>query len=498
EVYPLSMANPTKLYATSRGIGWRIEDWALNSYFGRLSYSFSGKYYVDATFRKDGSSKFSPDFRWSTTYPSVSAAWKLTEEGFMANQNVFDFLKIRASYGKSGNQDIRALGTYDYIQLITIGGKYPMGTSNSPVAAASMKGMASPDRTWETIQNINLGIDYAFFDSRLMGSFDIYQKKNSDMLVDVTFPATLGASAPSTNSGELTTKGWDWFVTWADKAGDFAYKVGVVINYNENELTDLQGADQFNLGLTPFREGYPINSYFGYKTDGIIKNQQELDAYSKYAGKGIVPATKPNGQKGLGIGDIMFKDVDGDGAITPFGDRTKGFNGDAVYLGSANPNYNFGINAEVNYKGFDLSMLWQGTGKKMTLRTGEFAMPYFYPWFQPYEYFYEKTWAANRPNAEYPRISHTDAVKYYNYAASDNMIENTAYLRLKNLQVGYAIPKSVTTKLFVDAVRIYFSGEDLFEITKGDWDGNYDPEEGQSFNTYPFYRTYSFGIDVKF
>ena len=498
EVYPLTMANPTKLYATSRGIGWRIEDWALNSYFGRFSYSYSGKYYLDATFRKDGSSKFSPDYRWSKTFPAISAAWKISEEGFMSGQGIFDLLKIRGSYGQSGNQDIRALGTYDYVQLITIGGKYPMGTSNSPVSGASMKGMASPDRTWETIQNINFGIDYAFLNSRLFGSFDFYQKKNTNMLVDVTFPTTLGATAPSTNSGELTTKGWDWVLNWADKAGDFSYKVGVVINHNENELTDLEGADQFNLGLTSFREGYPINSYFGYKTEGIIKNQQDLDAYSKYAGKGIVPATKPNGQKGLGIGDIMYKDVDGDGAITPYGDRTKGYMGDAVYLGSANPNYNYGFTAEMNYKGFDFSMLWQGTGKKLTLRTGEFAMPYFYPWFQPYEYFYEKTWAADRQDAKYPRISHTDAVKYYNYTASDMMIENTAYLRLKNLQIGYTLPKSLAGKLFTESVRVYFSGEDLLEFTKGDWEGNYDPEEGQSFNTYPFYRAYSFGIDVKF
>lgn len=498
EVYPLSLANPTKLYATSRGYTWRIEDWALDSYFGRLSYSFSGKYYLDATVRKDGSSKFSPDFRWSKAYPSVSVGWKLSEESFLKNQEVLDMLKLRGSWGQTGNQDISTLGMYDYVQLINIGGKYPMGTSNSAVAGASMKGMASPERTWETIRNMNVGVDFSLLNSKLSGTFDLYQKKNTNMLVDVVFPATLGANAPSTNSGELTTNGWDLTINWADKKGDFTYRVGAVVNFNENELTDLKGADQFNLGLTPFREGYPINSYFGYKTDGIIKTQQDLDAYSKYAGKGIVPATKPNGQKGLGIGDIMYKDVDGDGSITPYGDRTKGFYGDAVYLGSANPKYTYGITADVKYKNFDFSMLWQGTGEKLVLRTGEFAMPYYYPWFQPFEYFYEKTWAAERPDAQYPRISHTDAVKYYNYAASDNMIENTAYLRLKNLQIGYTLPTSIARKLSLDVVRVYFSGQDLLEFTNGDWDGNYDPEEGQSFNSYPFFRAYSLGIDVKF
>jgi TonB-linked SusC/RagA family outer membrane protein len=498
EIYPLSLANPTMLYASSRGYNWRIEDWSLSSYFGRLSYSFNGKYYADATIRLDGSSKFSPENRWSKAYPGISLAWKISEESFMKAQNVLDMLKIRGSWGQTGNQDIGALGMYDYIQLINIGGKYPMGTSNSPVAGASMKGMASPNRTWETITNMNVGIDFGLFRSRLNGSFDVYQKKNTNMLVDVVYPSTLGATAPSTNSGELTTKGWDLNVNWGEKLGDFSYKLGFVVSYNDNKLTDLKGQDNFSLGLNTFREGYPINSYFGFQSVGIIKTQQDLDNYSKYAGKGIVPTTAPNGQKGLGIGDIMYKDVDGDGAITTYGDPTKGFNGDAVYLGSANPKYNYGITAEAKFKNFDFSMLWQGTGKKMVIRTGDFATPFYWPWFQPFDYFYEKTWSKDRPEAQYPRISHSDNVKRYNYRESSTMIENTAYLRLKNLQVGYTIPKSLAQKVSVDNVRVYFSGQDLFEFTNGDWDGNYDPEEGQSFNTYPFFRAYSFGIDVKF
>jgi hypothetical protein len=143
-------------------------------------------------------------------------------------------------------------------------------------------------------------------------------------------------------------------------------------------------------------------------------------------------------------------------------------------------------------------MLWQGTGKKMIIRTGDFATPFFWPWFQPYDYFYEKTWSKDRPDAQYPRISHSDNVKRYNYKESSNMIENTAYMRLKNLQIGYTIPKSLAQKISVDNVRVYFSGQDLLEFTNGDWDGNYDPEEGQGFNSYPFFRAYSFGIDVKF
>jgi hypothetical protein len=416
----------------------------------------------------------------------------------MQDLQAVDMLKLRGSWGQTGNQDISALGMYDYIQLINIGGKYPMGSGNNPVAGAILKGMASPDRTWETIRNVNLGLDFSLFQSRIAGSFDIYQKKNTNMLVDVVFPAVLGAVAPSTNSGELTTEGWDLAINFSDNAGDFSYKIGGNINFSESILTDLKGADQFNLGLTPFREGYPINSYFGYLSDGIIQNQQDLDAYSSYAGKGIVPAIQPDGKKGLGIGDMMYKDVDGDGSITTYGDRTKGFFGDAVYLGSAIPKYTYGFTTDLKYKIFDFYMLWQGTGKKVVLRTGEFAMPYFYPWFQPFEYFYEKTWSPDRMDAKYARISHADNVKYYNYAASDNMIENTSYLRLKNIQFGITLPKTLSQKMSLDLVRIYFSGQDIFEFTSGDWEGNYDPEEGQTFNTYPFFRAYSVGIDVKF
>jgi len=301
EIYPLNLANPNMLYATSRGLNWRLEDWALDSYFSRFSYSYSGTYYLDVTLRKDGSSKFSPDYRWSNTYPSVALAWTLTQMDFMESLQPVSLLKLRGSWGQTGNQDINALGMYDYIQLLSIGGSYPMGSSNSSVAGATMRGMASPNRTWETITNANVGLDFGFFENKVSGTFDIYQKKNTNMLIDVVFPSVLGAAAPSTNSGELTTDGWEFNLNLADNVGDFSYRIGGNVSYNESILTDLQGADQFNLGLTNFREGYPLFSYFGYQTDGIIQNQQDLDNYSQYAGQGIVPAIQPMGTRALAL-----------------------------------------------------------------------------------------------------------------------------------------------------------------------------------------------------
>lgn len=498
DIFVLTLSDPKNL---STGDYWNNNSWALLSYFGRLSYSFERKYYLDATFRKDGSSKFSPDKRWSDIYPSISGAWKLSEEPFfksVIDKNIVDFFKARASWGRTGNQDIGALGLFDYIQLISIGGQYPINGSTVS-KLASMNGIASPMRTWETIQTKNIGFDLGLFHSKLKTSFDVYQKENKNMLVSVSYPSTLGASAPTSNAGRLVTKGWELTADWNDKIGEVQYNVGFILNYNSDILKNLQGQDTYNLGLTTARQGYPMNSFFGYK-GSIIRTQSELDAYAaKYAGKGIVPATQANGYKGLGIGDVMYEDIDGDGQITTYGDKTKGYNGDAVYLGSQDPKYTYSLTAGLKYKNFDFGVILQGTGDKYSWRgNGNFGVPLSYSWFQPLDYFYGKTFSQNNPNAEYPRLSNSGTVKGNNYQCSNIYLENTRYLRVKNLTIGYTIPNSVFGKLNIKNARIYFSGQDIFEFAKGTWNKTYDPEENTSEDNYPMYRTYSFGLSVNF
>ncbi len=498
DIFVLTLSDPKNL---STGDYWDNNSWALRSYFGRFSYSYERKYYLDATFRKDGSSKFSPDKRWSDIYPSISGAWKLSEEPFfksVIDKDIVDFFKARASWGRTGNQDIGALGLFDYIQLISIGGQYPINGSTVS-KLASMNGIASPMRTWETIQTKNLGFDLGLFHSKLKTSFDVYQKENKNMLVSVSYPSTLGASAPTSNAGRLVTKGWELTADWNDKIGEVQYNVGFMLNYNSDILKNLQGQDTYNLGLTTARQGYPMNSFFGYK-GSIIRTQSELDAYAaKYAGKGIVPATQANGYKGLGIGDVMYEDIDGDGQITTYGDKTKGYNGDAVFLGSQDPKYTYSINAGIKYKNFDFGMILQGTGDKYSWRgNGNFGVPLSLSWFQPLDYFYGKTFSKDNPNAEYPRLSNSGTVKSNNYQCSNIYLENTRYLRVKNLTIGYTIPNSVFGKLNIKNARIYFSGQDLFEFAKGTWDKTYDPEENTAENNYPMYRTYSFGLSVNF
>jgi TonB-linked SusC/RagA family outer membrane protein len=498
EIFVLTLSDPKNL---STGDYWDNNSWALLSYFGRFSYSYGGKYYFDATVRKDGSSKFSPEKRWSDIYPSISGSWKISEEPFfksVVDENIVDLFKTRISWGKTGNQDIGVLGLFDYIQLINIGGQYPINGSTIS-KLASMNGIASPNRTWETIETRNLGFDLNLFHSKLKTSFDVYQKENTNMLVSVSYPSILGATAPTSNAGRLVTKGWELTGDWNSKIGNVQFNLGFLFNYNSNKLTNLQGNDTYNLGLTYARQGYAMNSYFGYK-GSIIRTQSELDAYaSKFAGKGIVPGTQTNGYKGLGIGDVMYEDIDGDGQITTYGDKTKGYSGDAVFLGSQDPKFTYSINTGLKYKNFDFGMILQGTGDKYSWRgNGNFGVPLSRSWFQPLDYFYGKTFSQENTGAEYPRLSNSGTVKNNNYQCSSLYLENTKYLRVKNITIGYTIPSQLFGRLNLKNARVYVSGQDLFEFAKGTWDKTYDPEENVAENNYPMYRTYSFGVSVNF
>jgi hypothetical protein len=226
EIFPLSLSDPKNLNTGNNA--WDNDSQALLSYFGRLGYSFNGRYYLDATFRKDGSSKFSPDKRWSEIYPSVSVAWKISEESFFKSivpDDILDLFKIRTSWGKTGNQDINAFGLFDYIQQISIGGQYSIdGSSVSKMAW--MNGIASPNRTWETIETKNLGFDVGLLHSKVKASFDVYRKENTNMLVSVAYPTTLGADAPTTNAGKLLTNGWELTGEWNSSVGELHFNIG--------------------------------------------------------------------------------------------------------------------------------------------------------------------------------------------------------------------------------------------------------------------------------
>jgi TonB-linked SusC/RagA family outer membrane protein len=414
-------------------------------------------------------------------------AWRISREAFLKNVSILNDLKLRASYGQTGNQE--GIGYYDYLKLIQLGRPYPFNYpypfgAGLQSQAASLSGIVSTDRTWETLINRNIGVDATLLGSRLNFSFDYFIKTNRNLLIPVTYPSVLGAAAPFSNSGELRTKGFEATIGWKDRIGNLEYNARILLSDAQNKIVYYGGADTYVPGLNRIREGYPVNTYFAYVFDGVIRTQAELDAYKQLGG---VPAD-------ISIGDARFRDLNGDGKISPVGDKA-GDDGDVINAGSTTPRYSFGVNLGAKFKNFDISVFMQGVGKRTLFREGEYAIPWSDWWRQPPQFYYGQTWNEDRPGAYYPRLSH-GSIRYWNYQPSTLQRINAAYVRLKNLQVGYSLPADLLRKCSIFQARIYFSGQDLAELhhVKGGW----DPEAAANGFNYPFQRFYSFGIDVTF
>lgn len=487
--------------------------YALSSFFGRVTYSYKNRYLVEGLGRYDGSSKFIAADRWKAFY-GASVGWRISEENFMKKQNIINELKLRASYGETGNQG--GIGLYDYIQLLNASaGGALLGTA--PVVSVSTTGtLVALNRTWETVKNKNIGVDFAILKSRLSGTFDYFWKENANMLLGQTFPAVLGASAPAENIGDLKTWGWEGILTWHDNIGkDFSYSVSVNMTNNQDKLVHYGGANVLAAGYNSTVEGYPVGSYFGLRYAGRIQNQKQLDAYNAaYAPTGSTnniglpiptPLASPAGQlSGLRPGDNMFKDVNGDGKLS-IGTSTTN-KGDLVYLGRDDPNYAFGFNLGAQWKGFDFQSIFQGVLKRTIWRNGSTAN-----WTIPYtavnqsqsSAWWGNVWSPEHPNAHFPNLHSNGpagSINAYNYQASSWSVQNGAYLRLKNLVLGYSLPQKIIEKWKgVTRLRFYVSGSDLWEITHIH-DG-WDPEVTRTVTgneRYPFYRYLTFGANLTF
>ena len=488
DVWGLNLGTGTML------VGGGGQQWAIRSLFSRLSYGFNNKYLLDATLRYDGSSRFRPDKRWGF-FPGVSLAWRISEEPFARRHlGTLDDLKLRASYGETGNQE--GINLYDYLQLITIGrgDPYPFGPGGQD-QSAFLSGMVSKDRTWETIATSNVGLDATLLSSRLNVTFDYFSKRNKNMLVPIAYPALLGATAPFSNAGELKTSGFEASVAW--KGGDpsgrgLQYMARVSLSDARNMVVNYGGQDTYVLGYNYIREGYPVNTYFGYVFDGVIRTLAELNAYRWVNGDSS--QLRVGVPSNIGIGDARFKDVNGDGKISLYGD-TPGQDGDVVNLGNTAPRYTYGVNLNLAWKRFDLGVFFQGVGKRTLFRDGDYRMPWSDWWRQPPLFYYNQTWNEDRPNAPYPRLSHGD-IRFWNYQPSTLQKIDASYLRLKNLQVGFTLPERLVGWARMTRARVYFSGFDLWE--KHNVKGGWDPESPALGFNYPFQRMYSFGMDITF
>ena len=483
--------------------------YALSSFFGRATYSYQGKYLLEALGRYDGSSKFIEQDRWKAFY-GVSAGWRISQENFMKNQKVFNDLKLRVSYGEVGNQG--GIGLYDYVQVLNANTNQALLGSTPVVSVTTQGNLVALNRTWETIQNKHAGVDFTILKNHLSGTFDYFRKENINMLLGQTYPGVLGATAPAQNIGDLKTWGWEGMLTWKDKIGkDFSYSVSANLTDNQNRLVHYGGANVISEGYNATVEGYPLNSYFGLIYGGRIQTQEQLNDYNnKFAPSGSTnniglpvptPLASPAGQmSGLRPGDNMFKDVNGDGKLS-IGTSTKN-PGDLVYLGKDDPRYAFGLNLGIQWKGFDFYTIFQGVGKRAIFRSSNWRVPYGTVFQGQTNAWWGKTWTPTNTGAFFPNLhaNGDEAINTYNYQTSSWSMENGAYVRLKNLVLGYTLPGSLMNRIKgIQKLRLYFSGSDLWELTHIH-DG-WDPEATRTVagnERFPFYRYLTFGVNATF
>lgn len=445
-------------------------DWALVSGFMRLNYSFASRYLIEANFRADASSRFSKQNRWGV-FPSVSLGWRVTEEKFMRNQNIFSNLKLRLSWGQLGNQN--GLGLYDHIAQYTVGGYYPFESGLGQWAINEK--LPSTERTWETVEMKNIALDMSFLNNRLSVTAEYFIKNNRDMLVNIEMPSVIGINVPTGNYGELEVKGWEINLGWRDKIKDFSYGISFNLSDQKDKLVNYGiKYNGFTAGVNQKIQGYSLGSIFGYQTAGYFATKEEVDNSAVY-NRAIT-----------GPGDIKYIDQDGDGKITA--------PNDLKYLGTTTPRYVFGLGLNADWKGFDFGILFSGVGKRNFYLNQEIMAPFSVTWGNFSYTMHNDYWTPENPNAALPRHY---AGTGHNYQISDHWLQNAAYIRVKNLQLGYTLNKKQTDAIGLERLRVYFSGDNLAEYSK--LNKAFDPELTSTTGfMYPIMRSFSFGLNVTF
>lgn len=470
--------------------------WGFVSYMTRLNYDYAGKYLIEFLGRRDGSSKLSKAQRWKNFY-SISGGWNLSNEDFLKNISWLSNLKVRYNYGKTGS--VEGIGNYERYATISTGGAI-FGANPVTHTSLWLNGMTSEQRSWETINSHNAGVDFAFLNNRLRGSFDYFVKTNEGMFIDVSYPAVLGSKAPKTNNGKFGAKGWEVALNWNDKIGEVSYHLGGSLSDVWSEVKELTNNENVpNPGKNENRlVGKPRQAIYVYKTGDIFQTQNEVDAYyEKYywnadhsgpKANNIIPAPKESGTSQLRSGAREVIDLNGDGAITKE---------DLYYAGDMAPRLVFGLKAGLEWKGIDFSAFFQGVGKQVVLRGGYLSAPWLVNYVMQNKSFIGQMWTPENPNAEYTISSRDSGFNKWNYENKDVSVQNSKYIRLKSLVVGYTLPKQWTEKASISKLRVFFSGDDLWESSKIK-DG-YDPEYGEnSNNTFPFSRMLTVGVDLTF
>ncbi|MDR1938966.1 MAG: TonB-dependent receptor [Tannerellaceae bacterium] len=470
--YPYLSIGPLEL----RNNSGSAYEYARQSVFGRVMYNYLNKYLLQANVRYDGSSRFASGYRWGV-FPSVSAGWVISEEKFMHSVPEISFLKLRASWGTLGNERI---GNYPYQATMAFANAlFFQGADVVSQQGAAQQQYAIKDITWETTESYNVAIDAYFFDNRLRFTGDFYQKKTKDMLLALQIPTYLGFDNPDQNTGKMHTTGWDVDLGWSDRIGDLGYAVGFNISDFKSVMGDLGGTEF--LGDQIKIEGSEFNEWYGYRSNGIFQTQENVNNSAL-----ISTSTKP--------GDIQYVDVAGadgspDNRISPEYDR--------VLLGGSLPRYTYGGNIQLDYKNFDLGIAVQGVGKQNARISSDMVQPLLQNWFNMTtlidgRYYSQYNTPEQNLAAEYPRLTYSNPGN--NYAMSDYWLFNGRYFRLKNVNLGYTLPKQWASKVQLQNIRFYVSVSDLFCLSQ--YPKGYDPESG--INDYPITTTVILGASVKF
>ena len=479
--------------------------WALQGFFGRLNYNFKDKYLVEINGRYDGTSKFPKNKRYGF-FPSFSAGWRLMEESFMEPIKAHvNEAKFRVSYGALGNAQEAA--EYGYIPLLNTGNSNYI-TNGTKTQYLKVPTPISPDLTWERTNTLNFGLDMEFASRRLNTSFDYFIRETLDMLIPgKTLPAVFGAASPKTNAGDLKNKGWELSMSWRDQFAvvgkPMTYSVGFGLSDSKAEITRFDNKEQL---LSNYYVGQALGEIWGYKTDGFFKSDEEAANWKvnqDYVDKQRLSA--PGDWSRLQAGDLKFVDIDGDGVVDA-GKNTLNDPGDQIIIGNNRARYTFGINLGASWQGIDVSAFFQGIGRQHWW-PGANADKFWGPYSRPYYSFVPKdfeadVWTPENTDAYFPLMRGYIALNDRGSlnVKSDRYLQDLAYIRLKNLTIGYTLPQRILKPIKLANARIFASGENLWTTTKLKSD-YIDPEQAaQEANgrAYPYSKTISFGIDLTF
>ena len=487
---------PTLNNATNKvvGRGFSNTHWSTMGVFGRINYAYDSRYLAEFSIRRDGSSRFIGDKTWGT-FPSIALGWNIANEQFFKPLNkTVNTLKLRLTYGSLGNTNTDQLYPWFLRQPISSNSSAWI-INGERVNTSSVPGLVSPFLTWERVQSWNIGLDFGLFNNKLQGTFDYFVRTTKNMVGPAPVkPSILGASQPKENNSDMRSNGWDLEVRWRDRVGQVNYGIKLVLSDDYQTITNFYNPNRL---LSQWCAGKRMGDIYGYKVEGIAQTDQQMNEW--------LANNKPSWGSDWAAGDVMYKDLNGDKKVNS-GKSTYDDMGDLTKIGNSLPRYRFGITLDANWKGFDFLIFMQGVGKRdfwdaspysVGANTGLWQSAAFKDHLDYWRPATDTNFGPNT-NAYYPRPLFGQGSK--NFQTSDRYLQNAAYMRIKNIQLGYTLPAAIASKIGASRVRLYFSAENLVTFTK--MNKIFDPEatggDWGPGKLYPLQRTISFGLNLNF